>query len=128
MKSILEREEILRAVIAGIPKVAREVAAVPPEERAGVLDAAERSYLQTTKDMGYTENDARPWVSAVMDRLRAEVEAGDAERMLLEKLYEEVARFDPGAGQKVPEISGRGSDEVSSLIEIYRWLARKAIN
>jgi hypothetical protein len=44
MASVLEEEDILGAVVAGIPRVAQAIAETPAEHRAKALEAAERSY------------------------------------------------------------------------------------
>jgi hypothetical protein len=36
------------------------------------LEAAEQSYLDTARELGYPEADARQWAAAVMFRLRLE--------------------------------------------------------
>jgi len=72
--SNLEKEEILEATIAGMPRVAEAIAAVPIEHRARALDAAEQSYLQTLQDLGYAEAATRKWVSAVMFQLLEKME------------------------------------------------------
>jgi hypothetical protein len=43
----LDRDEALSAAIAGLPKIAELIAAVPAEDRARALEAAEKSYVQT---------------------------------------------------------------------------------
>ena len=74
MVSSSETEEILEGAVSGIARVALAIAAIPTEHRKQALLAAERSYLQTTLALGYGEAAARKWVSAVMLRLRVEVE------------------------------------------------------
>ena len=74
MVSSSENEEILKGAVSGIARVALAIAAIPTEHRKQALQAAERSYLQTTIALGYGEAAARKWVSAVMLRLRVEVE------------------------------------------------------
>ncbi len=74
----MEKEAILRAVLSGIPKVAAQITLAPFEERSAALDNAERSYVQIARDIGYAQETARRWVSAIMDRLRAKVEANDS--------------------------------------------------
>jgi hypothetical protein len=71
MTSNSEQEEIVEAAVASIPRVAQET---PIEHRARALDAAERSYRQPVRDLGYPEEDAKIWVSTVMFRLLAEAE------------------------------------------------------
>jgi hypothetical protein len=94
MLSNSEHEEILEATVAGIPKVAELIAAVPAERRAKALDAAKLSYLQTTRDLGYDEVPARKWVSRVMFRLRVEAQKQSAERMRLKMLHNELTLLD----------------------------------
>ena len=60
----------LSAAIAGLPKIAELIAAVPTEDRARALEAAEKSYVQTALNLGYDDADAQQWASAVMLRLR----------------------------------------------------------
>jgi hypothetical protein len=66
----LEGDETLSAAIAGLPKVAEVIAAVPTEDRARALEAAEKSYVQTALNLGYDDADAQEWASAVMLRSR----------------------------------------------------------
>jgi hypothetical protein len=73
MASSSEEEDILEAAVAGIPRVAEVVASIPGEDRARALDAVERSYRQTVRDLGYEEAPIQSWISAVMLRLQAEV-------------------------------------------------------
>ena len=73
MASSLEETKILEAAVAGIPRVAEVVASIPGEDRARALDAVERSYRQTVRDLGYEEAPIQSWISAVMLRLQAEV-------------------------------------------------------
>ena len=69
-----QEAEILRAAVAGIPRVAQAIAAIPAEHRASAFDAAEHSYLQTAKDLGGADEFAENWAAAIMQQLRAEVE------------------------------------------------------
>jgi hypothetical protein len=81
MDSTGEPEDILEAAVAGVRKVAAAIAAVPEEHRERAFEAAERSYQQTIRDLGYPEDAARSWVSAMMYRLHAdvkEISKGDA--------------------------------------------------
>jgi hypothetical protein len=91
MASKSEKEEVLEAAVAAISKIVELIGAVPREQWAGALDAAERQYLITAGDLGYAEVPAQNWVSAVMFRLRAELEkreVGDTKRLraLLDEL------------------------------------------
>jgi hypothetical protein len=66
-------EEKLQKAIIGIPRVAERIAELPDQQREKAFKAVELSYLQTVSDSDYGEGDARHWVGAVMDTLRAEV-------------------------------------------------------
>jgi hypothetical protein len=66
----LEGDEALSAAIAGLPKIAEVIAAVPTEDRARALEAAEKSYTQTALNLGYDDAGAQQWASTVMLRLR----------------------------------------------------------
>jgi hypothetical protein len=69
-----EHEEILQAAMDGIHRVAVAIASLSEEQRERAFQAAEHSYEQTARDLGYPEQRAGVWVSAVMFRLRADVE------------------------------------------------------
>ena len=82
MTFIMAEDEVLSAAIAGVPKVAEFIAAVPTEDRSRALDAAEGSYLKNRTHFGLSRDaEARQWVSAVMSRVRIE-ESGYKLRML----------------------------------------------
>ncbi len=84
-------EEVLEAAVAGITKIAHMIAFFPAENRASAFDAAERGYLRTAKNLGGTEDLAQKWASAVMFRLREEVEEQVlANGKLLKALHEEL--------------------------------------
>jgi hypothetical protein len=70
MTFIMSDDEVLSVAIAGVPKVAKFIAGVPMEHRSRALNAAQRSYLQTARTLGYQNAEAQQWVSAVMARLR----------------------------------------------------------
>ena len=70
-----ETETILRAAVAGIPRVAKTIAEIPTELREPALDAVARSYQQTVCELGHTQADAQIWISAVMLRLRATLQS-----------------------------------------------------
>jgi len=64
-----EHDKIFDSAIAGIPRVAEKIVAMPPEQRARALDAAEESYQKTAADLGYAEATAKEWASDLMLRL-----------------------------------------------------------
>jgi hypothetical protein len=72
MTLTLDEDEVLSAAIAGIPRVAELIATVPDDDRSRALEAAEKSYLETARTLGYQDADALEWASAVMSRLRTE--------------------------------------------------------
>ena len=76
-------EEILQGAITGIPRVAERIMHLPDEQRQRALEAVERSYLRSVMDLDYADDDAKHFVGAVMDTLRAEVahHAGDEEEV-----------------------------------------------
>ena len=69
----LGKDEVFSAAVEGLPKVAAElIATFPVEDRRRALEAAEQSHLDTARELGYPEADARQWAAAVMFRLRLE--------------------------------------------------------
>ena len=105
MASNSEEEEILEAVVAGIPRVAEAVASIPKENRARVLDATERSYRQTARDLGYEEGLAEGWISAIMRRLQAEVkEQESAKQKMLKTLHEEPVQAETDLDDNVMHV------------------------
>ena len=73
MDKAAEREEILQAAIAGVRRVAQAIAALPEGDQERAFAAAKRTYEQTVRDLEYSDDVARSWVSAMMHRLRADV-------------------------------------------------------
>ena len=55
MASNSQSAKISRAAVSGIPKAAQLIAALPAEDREGALWAAERSYRQTVRNLGYEQ-------------------------------------------------------------------------
>jgi len=97
-----QEAEILQAAVAGIPRVAQAIAAVPAEHRASAFDAAEHSYLQTAKDLGGADEFAENWAAVIMRHLRAEVEQREAaNRKLVNALHDALP---PADTADVPEI------------------------
>jgi hypothetical protein len=66
----LSKDEIFSLAIAGLPKVAELIVALSFEDQRRALEAAERSYRETARGLGYQEADAVQWAEAVMLRLR----------------------------------------------------------
>jgi len=97
-----QEAEILQAAVAGIPRVAQAIAAIPAEHRASAFDAAEHSYLQTAKDLGGADEFAENWAAVIMRHLRAEVEQREAaNRKLVNALHDALP---PADTADVPEI------------------------
>jgi hypothetical protein len=77
-----EHEDMLKAAVAGVRRVAAAIAALPREDHERAFEAAERAYAETVRDLDYPEDAAHSWVSAMMHRLRADVQEfgeGDAD-------------------------------------------------
>jgi hypothetical protein len=74
MAVYFEGQEVLEAVVAGIPDVADFIAAMPDEQREIALDALERHYVQTAQNLGCADRPARVWASAVMLHLQERME------------------------------------------------------
>jgi len=92
-------EEVLEAAVARIPEIARIIASLPVEDRPSAFDVAERSYLRTAKYLGGADDLAQRWASAVMYRLREQVEERVLARSkLLKALYEELVGAPIAAG------------------------------
>lgn len=92
MKLSPEEAKILREAMAGIPLIAETIAATHGEHRTKALEAAERGYLQTLRQSGFADHDALTWVSAIMRRLRGQVEVlGLVNKRMLAALYEELS-------------------------------------
>ena len=70
-----EEDDFLKAAVAAISKIAGLVAAMPVDDRAAALDAAERRYLLAARDYGCNDVSGRMWVSAIMHNLRAQVKS-----------------------------------------------------
>jgi hypothetical protein len=90
MTSTAEEKAFLRVAVAAIPRVA----AFPPDDRAGALEAAERSFLAAALDYGYTDISARSRVSAIMRRLRGRLERQQASEKKLQALLHRLT--EPG--------------------------------
>ena len=55
MASNSEKAELPEAAVAGIPRAAQVIAAIPAKHSAGALERAERNYLQAVQDVDYAE-------------------------------------------------------------------------
>jgi len=106
-------EEVLEAAVARIPEIARIIASLPVEHQPSAFDVAERSYLRTAKYLGGADDLAQRWASAVMFRLREQVEERVlAKRKLLTVLYEDLAATPVAAG--ISESATGTTDDASA--------------
>jgi hypothetical protein len=69
----LGKDEVFSSAVAGLPKVVDLIAACPFENRRRAFEAAQQSYLDTARGLGYEEADATQWAEAVMHQLRRHV-------------------------------------------------------
>lgn len=74
MVSDLQIDAILESAVAGIPRVARALAAIPTEDWEKALSAAEQSYLHTARELSYSDDETQGWVATLIFRLRARAE------------------------------------------------------
>lgn len=77
MSQMEKDDAVLSAAIDGIPKIAERIANLSPSVRSRALAAAEQSYLQTARSLGYDELDAQLWASTVMVQLQIREEIGN---------------------------------------------------
>ena len=73
LQGVIHGLDALRRAINGLPQVAEAITAVPAKERSKALTAAETSYLQSALELGYSDSEARDWVTAIMFSLRTQV-------------------------------------------------------
>ena len=66
----LNKDQAFSSAVAGLPKVAELIATCPFKDRQRASEAAEHSYRETARGLGYQEADALEWAEAVMVRLR----------------------------------------------------------
>jgi hypothetical protein len=94
MTSSSQKAGVLQAVVAGIPRVAQVIAGVSGERRARALDAAKHSYLQTFRDIDYSQAAAEKWALSIMRRLCFAVQEIRLQT-LSKKMDEERGRVSP---------------------------------
>lgn len=70
----VEQDKVLANVVTGLRQVAELIAELPEARRSIALDAAAQSYLKTARELGYAEQEAQQWASAVMERLHGDIE------------------------------------------------------
>jgi hypothetical protein len=87
-----KEKAFLRVAIAAIPRVTELICGLAPEDRAGALERAERSFLTAALDHGCTEIASQSRVSAVMRRLRGRVDRRQADEESLRALLQELKK------------------------------------
>jgi hypothetical protein len=75
LEGVANQVEVLQAVINGIPRIAEAIAAVAADERSKAFTAVEASHHQSALELGYSDSEARDWVTAIMFSLRTQVRA-----------------------------------------------------
>jgi hypothetical protein len=73
LPEVTHQAEHLQGAINGLSRVAEAIAAVPANERSKALTAVEASYRQSARELGYSDSEARDWVTAIMFSLRTQV-------------------------------------------------------
>jgi ABC-type phosphate transport system permease subunit len=66
LQGMANQVEHLQGVISGLSRVAEAIAAIPANERSKALRAVEDSYRQSALELGYSDSEARDWVTAIM--------------------------------------------------------------
>jgi hypothetical protein len=92
MTSTGEEKAFLRVAVAAIPRVTEIIQGFPPEDQAGALETAERSFLAAALDYGCTEIAAQSRVSALMRRLRSRLERQQAGEKKLQALLHKLTQ------------------------------------
>jgi hypothetical protein len=94
MTSTANEKAFLRVAVAAIPRVAEIICRFPPGDRADALQSAERRFLAAASDYGCTEITAQSRVSAVMRRVRSQVERQQASEKKLQALLHRLTEPD----------------------------------
>ena len=94
MTSTAEEKAFLRVAVAATPRVAEMIWGFPPDDQAGALETAERSFMAAALDYGCTEITARSRVAAVMRRLRGRLERQRASEKKLQTLLHRLVEPD----------------------------------
>jgi hypothetical protein len=75
LQGVANQVEALQGVINGLSRVAEAMAAVPANQRSKAMTAVEAIYRQSALELGYSDSEARDWVTAIMFSLQAQVHA-----------------------------------------------------
>jgi DNA-directed RNA polymerase specialized sigma24 family protein len=89
-----EEKAFLRSAVAAIPRIAEIICGLPPDDRAGALETAERHFMEAALEFGCTEIAARSRVSAVMARLRGRMEEQRISEKKLQALLHRLTESD----------------------------------
>jgi hypothetical protein len=92
MTSTAEEKAFLRVAVAAIPRVAEMIRGFPPDDQAGALETAKRSFMAAALDYGCTQITAQSRVSAVMRRLRSRLQRQRASQKKLEVLLARLTK------------------------------------
>ena len=92
MTSTAEEKAFLRVAVAANPARHQNNSGFPPDDQAGALETAERSFMAAALDYGCTEITARSRVSAVMRRLRSRLERQRAGERKLQALLHKLTK------------------------------------
>jgi len=65
--------EVFAAVVDGIPRLVELIATLPPEKYRVALLAAQQSYLQTARTLGYQESQAQQWATIIISMVENEL-------------------------------------------------------
>ena len=84
--STTDEKAFLRLAVAAIPSVSELILGYAPEDQAGALEVAERSFLAAALDYGCTDITAQSRVSAIMRRLRGRLARRQASEKKLNAL------------------------------------------
>jgi len=69
-----DAQTTVESIVAALPEMAKYLASIPDAQKAVALVALENHYLQTAKDLGYSEEPARVWVGALIAHLKEQLE------------------------------------------------------
>ncbi|MGC1356174.1 MAG: hypothetical protein WA851_10345 [Xanthobacteraceae bacterium] len=73
IQGVANQVEALQGVINGLSRVAVAIAAIPTNQRSKAMTAVEAVYRQSALELGYSDSEARDWVTAIMFSLRTRV-------------------------------------------------------
>jgi hypothetical protein len=80
MSSDPEPPSVLETIVASLPQIADHVAAMPDERKSVALDALEEHFQQAAMNLGYSEDPAQKWASALMAHVRHQIDSLSSEQ------------------------------------------------